>query len=283
MNKQKKLVCINDLSGASRCSISVSLPIISSLGINTLVMPTCLLSNHTGYESYSFNDLTDTMGLFTQNWKKLNLDIDSIYTGFLGSEKQIEIILDFIKEFKKEDTLLIVDPVMGDNGIIYDTYTPILCEKMKRLVSLCDVCTPNITEACALAGFKYKGETLSSDELSKISDAILALGAKNVIITGYKSKNEVANFVSDGKTSELISSNLIPKYYTGTGDVFASCIAGLMTNGYGVFESVKFTTDFIHKVTSYSYSINMDVNEGICFEPFLPLLNKVNGFCAEEL
>ncbi len=272
MKKPKKVAVINDLSGASRCSLTTALPVISSLGINCSVMPTALLSNHTGHDHYFFEDCTSQMKEFAKNWKKMDLEFDSIYSGFLGTEEQIDIVSDFIADFKKENTKIIIDPVMGDNGEIYTTYTSRMCDKMKELVRIADVITPNLTEACMLTGIDYVGEHPDDDTLRKICEGLCTLGAKSVVLTGCKDENLISNIVYSDGVCKKYSSALIPKYFTGTGDTFASLICGLVTMGKTVFEAVEFATEFIHKCASYSYTIGQTVNEGIACEKFLPLL-----------
>ena len=272
MKKTKKVAVINDLSGASRCSLTTALPVISSLGINCSVMPTALLSNHTGHDHYFFEDCTSQMKEFVKNWKKMDLEFDSIYSGFLGTEEQIDIVSEFIADFKKENTKIIIDPVMGDNGEIYTTYTSRMCDKMKELVRIADVITPNLTEACMLIGIDYVGEHPDDDTLRKICEGLCTLGAKSVVLTGCKDENLISNIVYSDGVCKKYSSALIPKYFTGTGDTFASLICGLVTMGKTVFESVEFATEFIHKCASYSYTIGQTVNEGIACEKFLPLL-----------
>ena len=275
MNKGYRVAAINDLSGASRCSLTTALPIISALGINCCVMPTALLSNHTGYSEYFFEDCTEQMEEFAVNWKKMNLSFDCIYSGFLGSEKQIDTVENFIHDFKSDTTRVVIDPVMGDNGEIYTTYTDAMCAKMKRLVALADIITPNLTEACTLCGMDYVGENPDDATLELICRTLSDLGAKSIVLTGCKDKNCISNIVYEHGKIQKYSSELIPKYFTGTGDTFASLICGLVTIGKTVFEAVEFATDFIHKCATYSYAIGQSINEGIACERFLPLLTDL--------
>ena len=274
MKKDLRIAAINDLSGASRCSLTTAIPIISALGINCCVMPTALLSNHTGYDNYFFEDCTNQMEQFALNWKKMGIRFDCIYSGFLGCEKQIEIVGDFIRDFKEEHTKVVIDPVMGDNGEIYSTYTDKMCNEMKSLVTVADIVTPNLTEACTLCGMDYVGEHPDDAILELICRRICELGAKSVVITGCKDHHSVSNIVYENGKTVKYSSELIPKYFTGTGDTFASLISGLITIGKSVFEATDFATKFIHKCATYSYAIGQSVNEGIACERFLGLLNN---------
>ncbi len=277
MESIKKIAAINDLSGASRCSLTVALPIISALGIQCCVMPTAILSNHTGYDEFFFEDYTNQMGDFSHNWQKMNLKFDCIYSGFLGSHKQVETVLDFIKNFKTKITKIVIDPVMGDNGQIYSTYSKELCNDMKHLAARADIVTPNITEACVLSDTKYNGETLPEEKLFEMAEKISKLGAKSVIITGHRSKSKVENFVYSDGVAKSFATPVVPKYFSGTGDVFASVISGLTTIGFDVFRATEFAAGFVHRATAMSYGLGLDINEGICFEKLLGELTHLKG------
>ena len=149
-NNQKKIAIINDMSGFGRCSAAVSLPVISHMRVQGCVLPTAIFSNHTGFPSYYYEDYTEHMRRFMDEWKKLDLRFEGIASGFLGSAAQIQIVRDFIREFRDERTRVIIDPVMGENGRAYPTYTAEMCEKMSHLVEFADILTPNVTEACML-------------------------------------------------------------------------------------------------------------------------------------
>ncbi len=275
MEKLKRIAVINDLSGASRCSLTVNLPIITALGIQCACMPTAILSNHTGYDEFFFKDFTGGMRKFSKTWQKMNLEFDAIYSGFLGSHKQIETVSAFIDKFKSSSVKIIIDPVMGDNGKIYSTYTKKLCADMKKLAAKADIVTPNITEACVLSGVRYENETPSEARLIEMAEKISELGAKNVIITGNRNKEKVSNFVYSNGTFRIFSSYAVPKYFSGTGDVFSSVIAGLCCLGADVFKSVDFASEFVRKATELSFELGLDVNDGICFEKVIHLLTDI--------
>lgn len=275
MNKLRKVAAINDLSGSSRCSLTVALPVLAAMGMQCCVMPTAILSNHTGYSSYFFEDYTSNMSEFIKNWRKQNLKFDCIYSGFLGSDKQIEIVENFIAEFKGTDTKVVIDPVMGDNGKIYPTYTEKMCTEMKNLASYADVITPNITETCALSGDEYMGEIISEDTALSLAEKISRLGSKAVVITGIKGEGCISNYAYIGGKGKMYTSRITPKYYTGTGDLFSSVLCGLVTGGKDIFEAVEFTTRYVHKVTEYSLAMDMHENEGVCFEKFMSELTQI--------
>jgi len=264
-----KCAVINDLSGFGRCSLTVAVPILSAMGVQACPVPTAILSNHTAYEDFFFEDFTDNMEIYFEKWKKLSLNFDSIYTGFLGSEKQIEIILKFVREFRTPKTLLLVDPVMGDNGMIYATYNPSLCEEMKRLVCLADIITPNLTEACILTGTEYP-EKASEDVVFEIGEKLLKIGAKCAIITGVRREGKMMNFVlsQDGERLAL-ESDFVACEYCGTGDVFASLMCGYMTRGVDHKTALERSAEFLIKTIKYSHETNVHPLDGVAFERYL--------------
>ena len=153
--KQKKMALINDITGFGRCSVAVMAPILSAFKIQAVAIPTAILSTHTQFPEFYFDDYTPRMRDYIQTYKNLNMDFDGIATGFLGSKEQVDIVIDFIHTFRKNDSLILVDPVMGDYGELYKTYTPEMCEKMKELVEYANIITPNLTELCTLLNIDY--------------------------------------------------------------------------------------------------------------------------------
>lgn len=174
-NNQKKIAAINDYSGFGRCSIAVELPIISALKVQCCPVPTSILSNHTGFESFFFKDFTDSMQEYINEWKKLDLHFDGICTGFLGSHRQIAIVEGFFESFKTNDNKIIIDPVMGDYGKIYPTYTKETCQEMKKLIKYADIITPNLTEACILTDEEYN-VLCSNQDLLRIARKLSDMG-----------------------------------------------------------------------------------------------------------
>ncbi len=272
----KKCAVINDFSGFGRCSISVALPVLSALGVQCCSIPTAILSNHTGYPSYFFDSYTDKMGSYISEWEKLNLEFDTIFSGFLGCKEQIEIVSNFIKDFKGEGTHIIVDPVMGDNGKIYTTYTDEMCEKMRDLASLADIITPNVTEACILAGEEYKGEDIDEEFERRLLEALSLGGKRSVLITGVVRGKYVCTCVFDKQSGAFhtIQNRRINKSYPGTGDLFASVLCGEITRGESLLKASEKAADFVEKTTEYTSLYDTDVNDGIAFESNLNLLLK---------
>lgn len=271
-NKQKKIACINDFTGFGRCSLAVQLPIISKCKIQCCPLPTSIFSNHTGFDSFYFYDFTNKMENYMNEWKKLNLEFEGICTGFLGSLEQIEMVSKFIDQNKNEKTIVIIDPVMGDYGKMYSTYTKQMCQNMFRLVQKADIVTPNITEACILTNTSYK-EKWTQKELLNISKKICDLGPSKVVITGIHQKTFVCNFCfqKDGST-KLIKTHKVGSSRSGTGDIFASIIACDAVNGIDFEDSVKKASRFIKKCIEKAIEMEIPLTDGVPFEELLNLL-----------
>lgn len=271
-NNQKKIAVINDFSGFGRCSIAVALPIISTLKIQCCPLPTSIFSNHTGFNSFFFDDYTDKMPLYINEWKKLGLQFDGITSGFLGSKKQIEIVTQFFKDFKTKENIIIVDPVMGDYGKIYATYTKEMCEEMKKLVQYADIITPNITELCILTDTPYQ-EKWKISELEKMTEELAEKGPEKIVVTGIVQKEFIANFCYEkGKSPKILRCHRVGTQRSGTGDVFSSIIAADAVNQVPFDKSVKKASNFIKKCILKSIEMDIPVTDGVCFEELLQTL-----------
>lgn len=271
-NNQKKIAVINDFSGFGRCSIAVALPIISTLKIQCCPLPTSIFSNHTGFDSFFFDDYTDKMPLYINEWKKLGLQFDGITSGFLGSKKQIEIVTQFFKDFKTKENIIIVDPVMGDYGKIYATYTKEMCEEMKKLVQYADIITPNITELCILTDTPYQ-EKWKISELEKMTEGLAEKGPEKIVVTGIVQKEFIANFCYEkGKSPKILRCHRVGTQRSGTGDVFSSIIAADAVNQVPFDKSVKKASNFIKKCILKSIEMDIPVTDGVCFEELLQTL-----------
>ena len=269
---QKKIALINDFSGFGRCSIAVALPIISTLKIQCCPLPTSIFSNHTGFDSFFFDDYTDKMPLYINEWKKLGLQFDGITSGFLGSKKQIEIVTQFFKDFKTKENIIIVDPVMGDYGKIYATYTKEMCEEMKKLVQYADIITPNITELCILTDTPYQ-EKWKISELEKMTEELAEKGPEKIVVTGIVQKEFIANFCYEkGKSPKILRCHRVGTQRSGTGDVFSSIIAADAVNQVPFDKSVKKASNFIKKCILKSIEMDIPVTDGVCFEELLQTL-----------
>ena len=271
----KKVAAINDLSGIGKCSLSVAIPLLSALKVQCCPFPTAILSSQTGFSEYTFLDLTNEMEKYSNTWKKLNLNIDTIYSGFLGSSSQIDIVRNFIKS--NPHAFVIVDPVLGDNGELYPIFNKDTCTKMKDLVIHSNLITPNITEACLLLNKDYK-DNFSEEEVITIAKKLSELGPSKVIITGIVRDNMIYNLSYDKEEDKAFTYGL--EYnkcsYSGTGDIFVSIICGLITNNYDLEFAVKTASDFIYKCVSYTSKYEDDRNQGVMFEMFLNDLTSIN-------
>ena len=268
---QKKIALINDVTGFGRCSIAVMAPIVSAMKIQAVTIPTAILSAHTQFPEYFFDDYTSKMRDYIQTYKDLGMKFDAIATGFLGSAKQVDIVTDFFKEFKKDDTFALVDPVMGDYGRLYETYTPKMCEKMKKLVCYADILTPNLTELCTLTDVKYRNEGFSDAELAEMCHILTTQGPEHIVVTGipYNTK-QIMNYVySRGEEPRIVMVDRIGGDRSGTGDVLSSIIAGMYLNGHDFYESVKRAAEFASKCIRYCEDNSVPTHWGLCFEMFL--------------
>ncbi len=275
MELSKKIICINDLSGIGRCSLMVAIPILSVMGIQSVAVPTALLSAHTGFPNYSFFDFTDNMPDYLNNLSKLNMEFDMIYSGFLGGDRQIEIVLDFVKSHKNPKFLC--DPVMGDNGEIYGTYTAKMCSEMKELVKNADIITPNITEACILLDIKYPGENICLDKAKDMAKKLSKQGPEIVILTGIKPDNKnIINFAYlKNEDKFIVYKSLKSKTdYPGTGDIFASIIAGCLVKDISLENALKTASDFIKEASDITSLTPSPKYCGIMFEK---ILYKLSG------
>ena len=272
----KKIAIINDISGYGRCSISVIQPIVSHLGVQGCPLPTAIFSNHTGFPSFFREDFTEKMPLYIEEWKKLNLQFDGIMTGFLGSARQIGIVEQFIKDFRRPHTVVLVDPVMGDNGHIYPTYTQEMCEEMKKLLAYADIITPNLTEACFLTDTPYRESGWKHAELAVMAKQLMSMGARKLVITGIKmGENFIGNAVADENGEmEFQRQMIVEQTRSGTGDVFASVLGADAVNGIPFSQSVKRASHFVRKALVETLKTPGPTNTGIDFESSLWQLRR---------
>jgi len=212
------------------------------------------------------------MPLYINEWKKLGLQFDGITSGFLGSKKQIEIVTQFFKDFKTKENIIIVDPVMGDYGKIYATYTKEMCEEMKKLVQYADIITPNITELCILTDTPYQ-EKWKISELEKMTEELAEKGPEKIVVTGIVQKEFIANFCYEkGKSPKILRCHRVGTQRSGTGDVFSSIIAADAVNQVPFDKSVKKASNFIKKCILKSIEMDIPVTDGVCFEELLQTL-----------
>ena len=269
-NRQKKIAIINDFTGFGRCSIAVSLPVISAMRIQCCPVPTSVFSNHTGFESYFFEDYTDRMQPYIDEWKKLDLRFDGISTGFLGSSEQIQIVLRFFEDFGTDDNIIIVDPVMGDYGKTYSTYTPQMCEEMKKLAARADILTPNLTEACILTDTPYHENQWKTKEIIELAVRLGEMGPDKIVITGIPQGEFIANFCYEKvKPVKIRRTHKVGTQRSGTGDLFAAVIAADAVNGVPFQDSVRKASVFVRKCIEKSVEMDLPLTDGVCFEELL--------------
>lgn len=281
----KKIAVIQDLSGFGKCSLTAAIPVISVMGVQPCPLPTAVLSAQTGYPSYYLDDYTDKMEYIRSEWEKLGAHFDGIYTGFVASEAQIDRIFEFLETFRREDTFLLVDPVMGDDGVKYDMFTDGLLEKMKALACQADVVTPNLTELCLLTEADYEtvcglpGE-LKIEVLHQMADSLLQKGAKHILVTGIhlveNGEAKIGNLIIDQEQCELIAFPYIGGSYSGTGDLFASIIAGGVVRGDSLRDLCMLAGRFIEAAMRDSAVDQVEEVAGTEFEQHLGMLLPKN-------
>ena len=277
--KIKKVAAIHDLSGFGRSSLTAIIPTLSTMGVQVCPLPTAILSNHTGgFEHYSYVDLTDHMPEYIDMWKELHLDFDCVYSGFLGSTKQIEIVSDFIDYFGNEKNLIVVDPVMGDNGELYSSFTEEIIPQMKKLVAKADMITPNFTEAAFLLGYSQAPTEISDEEARDWLLKLSELGPKITVITSVPDMNNKQNtnvlaYDKDNNMFWKVGCRYIPAAYPGTGDTFTSVVIGSLLQGDSLPVALDRATQFISQCIKASYGFNYPKRNGVLLEKELDILN----------
>lgn len=272
----KRAAAIHDLSGFGRCALTVVIPVLSAMGIQTVPMPTAVLSTHTGgFSDFSFLDLSEQMKSFLSHWKKLGIEFDAIYTGFLGSEVQFDIVHRFIEQFKRPETMVLIDPVLGDDGTAYATITPEMIENMKELIKAADIITPNITEAHFLLDMPFGDR--SENEVFSMIERLSALGPSKVVITGWRdpASNKIGSICFDSLHNshpENHCQGAVEASYPGTGDIFASLLLGKLMNGSSLGKASEFASEFVRELILDTLSAGTPAREGVLLEKSLKKL-----------
>mgnify|MGYP000257310457 FL=1 len=283
----RRIAAIHDLSGIGRTSLMAVIPILSTMGFNVCPLPTAILSNHSQYPDFSFLDLTEEMPRIIDQWEKLGVTFDAIYTGYMGSPRQIEIVCGFIERFRTADTLEVVDPVLGDNGHLYSKMTQEMVEEMRRLACRADVLTPNLTEAFALLDRPYKTDC-TTEELKDLIAELSDMGPDTVIITGVPVPGQsgltsvIARSKSDLRTWK-VTCPYLPAHYPGTGDSFTSVITGSLLQGDSLPIALDRAAQFILQGIRSTFGYRMDNRDGILLERVLPNLNTPIQSATYEL
>lgn len=270
-----RLAMINDIAGFGRCSTTVSLPVISVMKVQVCPMPTSVLSNHLGFPLCHFDDYTSHMRDYIKIWKELGLTFDGLYCGFLGNEEQIDIVREFVEMFRPP--LFLLDPVMGDHGRAYSSITETHVQKMKELLPLADIITPNITEACLLTGTPWKDGEWTMQELSGLCERLASLCLKDsvsasIVITGIRQGDFLVNFLWDDGVYTTVASPIAGASRPGTGDIFASILAADAVRGETLLSSVQKAANFVGLCIAGSEKAGTPVQEGVVFEKYLAAL-----------
>lgn len=275
MQKQKRVIAINDISSFGKCSLSVAIPILSAAGIETCALPTAVLSAHTGFKGYTFCDLTDNILPAANHWKKLELSFDGIYTGYLGSKEQVECVEKIMEMFPF--SLKLVDPVMGDDGVLYDGFSQDFPEEMKKLIKRADVIVPNVTESCLLTGIPYREEH-SKKYINELVQALKKECSASIVITGINSKTDmISTAVYENETLTYIENERQRAVYSGTGDVFASTFMAAMMESADIISAAKISAEFVGECIEITRKVSSERHYGINFElNTKSLLEKLN-------
>lgn len=242
-----RVAAVHDLCGYGKCSLGVAIPVLSAAGIDVCPVPTSLFSAHTRFPKFYMHDTTPMLGEYLDAWREEGIELDGVYSGFLGSAEQVDAILRLYREYP--GALRIVDPVMGDGGSKYPTYTDEMCEATKGLVDGADVLTPNLTEASIITGIPYEGQGVDEAYVRRMADALLEMGAKSVVLKGVVRGDErvIRNYVAvaGGEGVEEVSGELLPFMLHGTGDLFASGLTAAIFTGRDLHAAVQFASELV--------------------------------------
>lgn len=275
---QKRVSAIHDISGFGKCSLTVALPIISAAGIEVSAIPTAVLSTHTGgFTGFTYRDLTEDMTPFAEHWKSLNLHFDAIYSGFLGSFEQIDIVSNIFDMLKTDDTLIMVDPCMADNGKLYTVYDESMALGMTKLCAKADIIVPNLTEAAFMLKEPYVEGPYTKEYIENILKNLASLGCKKIVLTGVYFDNKflgAASYDSDTKKITYSFNKLVEGSFHGTGDVFASTLLSGLMNGFSLADSTQIAVDFTYNSIRSTELAKTDRRFGVNFENNIPGLLK---------
>lgn len=272
-----KVAAIHDLSGYGRASLTVVIPILSTMGIQVCPLPTAVLSSHSGFPGFHFVDLTDHLEPMIEHWKRLELKFDAIYSGYLGSARQVDIVRNFLLHFKEPGQMIIVDPVLGDNGRLYSSFNSEMVDEMRKLAGDADIITPNLTEAAFLLGEEFD----PAADLQKVKEwakRLSDIGPEVVIITsvpetGIPQKTAVLAWNRRDQRMWKVSCDYLPASYPGTGDAFSSVIVGSLLQGDSLPIALDRAVNFISMGVRATFGYRHQHADGILLEKVLPSLN----------
>ena len=275
--RQRRVAAIHDISCFGKCSLTVALPIISACGAETAVIPTAVLSTHTGgFKNFTFRDLTDDLLAIARHWKSEGITFDALYTGYLGSKAQAEIVCQIIDEIRNEDTKVIVDPGMADNGKLYTGFDGDFPLQMKKLCMKADIITPNITEASLLLGIPFRQAPHGRDYIESTVCKLAELTGKSVVLTGVcPDDSRIGAAVFDVAGIDYCFAERVPSSYHGTGDIFASTLTGALMNGKTLKEATEAAVKFTRSCIERTFKDHGEMRYGVNFESELSNLMKL--------
>ena len=276
---QKRIATVQDISCFGKCSLSAAISVISAFGIEAVALPTAVLSTHTGagFCGYTFRDLTEDMRGITEHWSSLGIEFDAMYSGYLGSIEQIEIVEKFFLQFKTDKNFIFIDPVMGDGGELYAGFDNNFVKKMYSLCSHADIICPNVTEAALLSGIPYE-ESHDTDYVRTLAHSLRDTGAKVIVITGLSRGKKFGAFCLDTMTGReyIACREHIPGTYYGTGDLFSSVMCSSLASGFDIEASLKKATDFVYRSILNTQDEADKYYYGVKFEPLLSTIKEIS-------
>lgn len=271
----KRVITVQDISCVGKCSLTVALPVISAMGVEACVLPTAVLSTHTAFKGFTFRDLTADISAITSHWKQEKIGFDAIYTGYLGSFEQIELMHSLIADFGGGSTRVIVDPCMGDNGALYSGFTPDFAKAMAVLCSKADVIVPNLTEASFMLDVPYVAAGYTKEYIEDLVQKLAGLGSRRVVLKGVSFDDKKIGIVSYDSQNKKISwyfHERMPQSFHGTGDIFASVLTGALVRGFELQDACRLAADFVVEAIRATLS-HKDYNwYGVDFESAIPFL-----------
>ncbi|OXS25216.1 MAG: pyridoxal kinase [Acetobacterium sp. MES1] len=280
-NKQKRVAAIHDISCVGRCSLTVALPIISAAGFDTSVLPTAVLSTHTGgFTDFTYRDLTADIRPISDHWQSLKLEFDALYSGFLGSFEQIDLVASLFDRFRTETNLILVDPVMADHGELYSIYTPEMAKGMTTLCAKADIIVPNLTEAALLLDEPYIGEDYDQNYVEGLLLRLSQLGSPKVVVTGISfdpSKLGAATYDAKSRTFDYVFNDRVADYFHGTGDIFGSTLLAGLLSDFNLQEATQIAVDYTRECILKTVELQQEKRYGVCFERAIPYLIKRLG------
>jgi len=284
--KMKRIMTVQDISCVGKCSLTVALPIISAAGVECGVMPTAVLSTHTAFPKFTFCDLTDEIEPISKTFSELEIDFDAIYTGYLGSERQLALVDKFFTDFGTEKTLIVIDPVMADNGVLYKGFTEDFAAKMAELCKRADLIIPNLTEASFMLGFEYNPD-YDEDYIRYVLKKLTDLGAKRAALTGIQLEDgKIGVYFYDSTKDTYYSyfNDYLPVSYHGTGDIYASAVLGALMRGMSFEKSLSLAVDFTLECMKKTMADENSRFYGVNFEEALPFyVEKINALEKKKI